>query len=299
MSQPSGYVGRFAPSPTGPLHFGSLLAAVASYLEARAQGGRWFVRIEDIDPPREEAGASELIIRALERYGFEWDGPVLYQSASAEHHRGALARILEQGLAYYCDCSRRQLEDEPVGALGRIYPGTCRNLNIPPGPDLAVRLRTDNEVVSFIDLLQGKQSMVLRRESGDFIVMRRDGLVAYQLAVVVDDALQGVTDIVRGIDLMGSTPRQVYLQQHLGYPTPAYGHIPVAVDPRGDKLSKLTGAAALPLDAPAAVLERALRCLGQPVPQEAAAAGVEDIWRWAMERWDIGRLAGQRKIPVG
>ena len=244
--EPAPYVGRFAPSPTGPLHFGSLVAGVASYLQARARNGQWLLRIEDIDPPREQPGATGLIIEAMERYGFEWDGDIIYQSVSAEEHDAALSTLLEREQAYPCGCSRRDLAEAPRGALGIIYPGTCR-----AGCDAeetAIRLITTNETIQFNDALQGPQSQALERESGDFVIRRRDGLVAYHLAVVVDDALEGVTDVVRGIDLMDSTPRQIWLQRLLGYRTPTYAHIPVITHENGDKLSKLTGAPGISMD---------------------------------------------------
>lgn len=294
MSEPAGYVGRFAPSPTGPLHFGSLLAAVASYLEARAHGGRWLVRIEDVDPPREHPGAADMIVEALEAYGFEWDGPVIRQSASGAAHRQALDTLLRQKLAYACGCSRKDLADVPRGPLGAIYPGTCRNGTT--ARETAIRVRTTDEPVSFVDGLQGEYAQQLESEGGDFIIFRRDGLVAYHLAVVVDDHLQGITDIVRGIDLMDSTPRQLWLQRLLGYRTPGYRHIPVVVNPDGSKLSKLTGAIALPHDRVSATLVAALRALGQQPPAELARSPARDVWAWALKHWQIKVLEGHTII---
>lgn len=291
----TGYVGRFAPSPTGPLHFGSLLAAVASYLEARRNNGRWLVRMEDIDPPREQPGASDLIVRALERYGFEWDGPVTYQSQSDLQHHQMLQQLLDAGLAYECGCSRRDLADVPRGPLGTIYPGICRDGTA--ADETAVRIRTNDAPISFEDGLQGSQSQRLESESGDFIILRRDGLVAYHLAVVVDDDLQGVTEIVRGIDLMDSTPRQIWLQRCLGLRTPRYQHIPVAVNADGSKLSKLTGADGIPLQAVEPELLAALEALGQSPPAEIRGASVAGIWAWAFEHWQIDVLRGQAAIP--
>ena len=284
------YVGRFAPSPTGPLHFGSLVAAVASYLEARARNGRWLLRIEDIDPPREQPGATQLILEALEAYGFEWDGDVILQSASRPAHDAALETLLARGLAYPCGCSRKDLADAPRGPLGTIYPGTCRSGC--DSPETAVRLRTSDEPISFTDRLQGKQTQRLESESGDFVIRRRDGLIAYQLAVVVDDAMQGITEIVRGIDIMDSTPRQIWLQQLLGYPTPAYVHIPVITHPDGDKLSKLTGAPGIPVEEVRPTLSRALAALQQSPPDDLAAASVDDIWLWARQNWKLEALQG-------
>lgn len=292
----TGYVGRFAPSPTGPLHFGSLLAAAASYLEARHQGGRWLLRMEDIDPPREQAGASDLILDALDRYGFEWDGPVIYQSASDSQHLEAVRHLLEEGLAYHCSCSRKDLADVPRSSLGAIYPGTCRRGAT--GDETAIRVRTTNDSVSFVDKLQGEQSQDLETESGDFIIRRRDGLVAYHLAVVIDDDLQGVTEVVRGIDLMDSTPRQIWLQRCLGLDQPAYQHIPVVVHADGSKLSKLSGAKGVRLDTVETGLVATLDALGQSPPTELAGASLAEIWTWAHDHWQIDKLGGHTAIST-
>jgi glutamyl-Q tRNA(Asp) synthetase len=284
------YVGRFAPSPTGPLHFGSLVAAVASYLEARAHNGRWLLRIEDIDPPREEPGAIQSILDALEAYGFEWDGDIIFQSASRPAHDAALETLLARGLAYACGCSRKDLAHAPRGPLGTIYPGTCRSGC--DAPETAIRLRTNDEPIAFTDRLQGEQVQHLESESGDFVIRRRDGLIAYQLAVVVDDAVQGVTEIVRGIDIMDSTQRQIWLQRLLGYPTPNYAHIPVITHADGDKLSKLTGAPGIPVDEVRPILVRALAALQQSPPDDLAASSLGDVWQWASDNWKIQALQG-------
>lgn len=289
------YVGRFAPSPTGPLHFGSLLAAVASYLQARSRGGRWLIRMEDIDPPREPPGADTLILRALEAYGFDWDGPVLYQSTQDAWHRELIDRLLAAGAAYPCGCSRRDLADAARGPLGVIYPGTCRRGTT--ASRTAIRARTDDEPVAWDDRLQGLQSHRLESGSGDFVIRRRDGLIAYQLAVAADDAAQGITEVVRGIDLMESTPRQIHLQRLLGFATPAYAHIPVAVDTRGRKLSKSTGARAVPVGEPRPVLVRALQALGQQPPAGLAEAALDAIWDWARQHWNPGALAARKRVP--
>ncbi len=290
----TGYVGRFAPSPTGPLHFGSLLAAVASYLEARRNNGRWLVRMEDIDPPREQPGAGDMIVAALERYGFEWDGPVLYQSRSDLQHRQMLQKLLDDGLAYECGCSRRDLADAPRGPLGTIYPGNCRDGTM--GNETAVRIRTRDEPIIFEDGLQGPQSQRLESESGDFVILRRDGLIAYHLAVAVDDGLQGVTEIVRGIDLMDSTPRQIWVQRCLGLRTPGYQHIPIAVNTDGSKLSKLTGAQGIPMQAVETELLAALDALGQCPPADIGGASLAEIWTWAFAHWRIDVLRGQTAV---
>lgn len=293
---PVPYVGRFAPSPTGPLHFGSLVAAVASYLQARKSRGRWLLRIEDIDPPREQAGAADAILAALEAYGFEWDGDTIFQSRSGSAHDAALADLLDRGLAYTCGCSRSDLAEQPGGPLGPIYPGTCRTGC--DAAETAVRVLTTNEVVRFSDYLQGEMSQRLESESGDFVVRRKDGLVAYQLAVVVDDEMQGITEVVRGIDLIDSTPRQIWLQRLLGFRTPAYVHIPVITGPTGEKLSKATGARGIPMDQPGIALVRALEALRQAPPTALEGAPTDQIWQWAIDHWHIERLRGMREIEA-
>ncbi len=290
------YVGRFAPSPTGPLHFGSLLAAVASYLQAKSHAGIWLLRVEDIDPPREQEGATEEILAALDRYGFEWDGPVTYQSESEQMHRQVVSELRAAGLAYPCSCSRRDLAAAEQGPLGAIYPGTCRNGC--EGDEFAVRVRTDDATVEFADLLQGTQRQDLGTESGDFVILRRDGLIAYHLAVVVDDFLQGISEIVRGIDLLDSTPRQIHLQRLLDYRTPAYLHIPVAENRQGQKLSKLTGAPALPVGNINQILTAALDALGQQPPHDLAQCSLRDIWSWSIKHWQPDVMAGQTAIPA-
>jgi len=292
--EPVPYVGRFAPSPTGPLHFGSLVAAVASYLQARQAGGRWLLRIEDIDPPREQPGAAEAILKALVAYGFEWDGDVIYQSAARKSHEAIVATLLSRGLAYPCGCSRSDLAELPGGPLGSIYPGTCRS-----GCDAeqtAIRIRTTDERLSFVDSLQGEFSQRLEIESGDFVIRRKDNLIAYQLAVVADDEHEGITEVVRGLDLLDSTPRQIWLQKLLGFRTPAYAHIPVITDPSGAKLSKNTGASGIPVEDPGPTLLAALEALRQEPPQALERAPVGNIWQWAMSHWEIGRLRGVRGI---
>jgi glutamyl-Q tRNA(Asp) synthetase len=294
--EPAPYVGRFAPSPTGPLHFGSLVAAVASYLQAKVHEGRWILRVEDIDPPREQAGATDAILKALDRYGFEWDGDVIYQSGSKAAHEAALRSLQNRELAYPCSCSRRDLEDARRGPLGIIYPGTCRNGCV--ATETAIRLRTTDAPISFADTLQGLQTQCLENESGDFVIRRRDGLIAYQLAVVVDDQIEGITEVVRGIDLMDSTPRQIWLQRLLGYRTPDYVHIPVVTHPNGDKLSKLTGAAAIPLTGKARALVATLVALGQKPPPTLQDCRLAEVWQWAIENWHLGALQGQTAVST-
>lgn len=231
----SSYVGRFAPTPSGYLHFGSLVAAVASYLDARAVGGRWLVRMEDLDPPREVPGAQQAILETLERYGFEWDGAVERQSERFPAYAAVVEQLLRSGLAYACSCSRKQLE----GFAG-IYPGFCRDAGH-AREDAAIRLRVPELEYRFVDRVQGEVRQHLGREVGDFVIQRRDGFYAYQLAVVLDDAWQGITDIVRGADLLDSTPRQLYLQELLGLSQPRYLHVPLIVQPDGHKLGKSGG----------------------------------------------------------
>jgi glutamyl-Q tRNA(Asp) synthetase len=235
------YVGRFAPSPTGALHFGSLAAALASWLDARAAGGRWLVRIEDLDSPRTQPGAADDILHTLARLGLEWDGAVAYQSERAALYRRALERTSDK--TYWCACTRREIADSSLGLAAdgaQIYPGTCRDGIAPGKTPRALRLRVSQEAIAFTDRVQGSQQQILERDVGDFVLYRADGQFAYQLAVVVDDAEQGVTDVVRGADLLDSTPRQICLQRLLGYPPPRYLHIPAAVNTAGEKLSKQT-----------------------------------------------------------
>ncbi len=290
--EPEPYVGRFAPSPTGPLHFGSLVAAVASYLQARVHNGHWLLRIEDIDPPREQPGAADKILSALDLYGFEWHGDVTFQSQNAAGHEAALRSLLDRKQAYRCSCSRADLANAPRGPLGVIYPGTCRG-GCRAG-DTAIRVRCNNTTITFDDALQGAVSQQLERESGDFIVWRRDGLIAYHLAVVVDD--QGITEVVRGIDLLDSTPRQIWLQQQLGYRTPNYVHIPVITHANGDKLSKLTGAPQISLRNVTQTLVNALSALQQKPPPDLANAALADIWLWAAQNWQLGTIFKRKSL---
>ena len=287
------YVGRFAPSPTGPLHLGSLATAVASYLHARQAGGEWLVRIEDIDPPREVPGAADAILRTLEAFELEWDRSVLYQSSRLAAYSGAADRLLASGSAFRCRCSRSEIRAANEGESGR-YAGTCRDLRIPPG-DAAVRVRVDEGVAIFDDGLQGRIETDLAASLGDYVVVRRDGLPAYHLAVVLDDAEQGVTTIVRGVDLLDSTAAHVHLQGVLGLATPQYFHLPVVVNERGQKLSKQTGAT--PVDArDRAAATRALELLGLAVPPELAGERPSALWRWAIDRWSIDSLQGRRAL---
>ena len=284
-------VGRFAPSPTGPLHFGSLVAALGSCLEARARGGRWLLRMEDIDEPRCPPGGGDRILRTLETCGFEWDGAVLVQSTRKPRYREVLEALKAAGRVYGCGCTRRELADSALAPDGaRVYPGTCRH-GVPAGKAArAWRLRVDAGAVCFDDAIQGRICQNLEREVGDFVLQRADGYFAYQLAVVVDDADQGVNHVVRGADLLDSTPRQISLQRCLGLTAPAYAHLPVAVNADGEKLSKQTLAPAIDDGAAVPVMVDALAFLGQSPPPELRRATTADFWCWARGHWAMSRV---------
>jgi glutamyl-Q tRNA(Asp) synthetase len=288
------YVGRFAPSPTGPLHLGSLVAALGSCLEARRQRGRWLVRIEDIDKPRCIPGGGELILQQLAALGFEWDETPVWQSQRIELYREALAQLQAAGHVFPCACSRSELADSALARDGsRRYPGTCRN-GLPAGRSArAWRLRAPAGLIVWDDALQGTQAEDVDRDVGDFVLLRADGLFAYQLAVVVDDAAQGITHVVRGADLLDSTGRQIALQRALGLPTPAYTHLPLGTNAAGEKLSKQTLAPSVSSLPPAAALCRALQFLGQQVPLALQASGVAEVWAWALERWSLAAVPHQ------
>ncbi len=287
------YRGRFAPSPTGSLHFGSLVAAVGSYLDARAHHGEWLVRMEDVDASRNVPGAAGQILATLEAFGFEWDGAVLWQSERLDAYAAALDALKTSGEVYACACSRKEIADSSTGTAidgGLVYPGTCRN-GLPPGrPARAWRLRVDAREVAFADRLQGHVAQNLARDVGDFVLLRADGLFAYQLAVTVDDNFQAITDIVRGADLLASTPRQISLQHRLGYAVPRYAHLPVVANAAGEKLSKQTLAPALDPENPGPALCDALVFLGQSVPAMLWRAPVAEIWAWALENWRFGAI---------
>ncbi len=291
---PAPYVGRFAPSPTGPLHVGSLVAALAGFLDARAAGGRWLVRMEDLDRPRCDQVSADTILRQLEAYGLAWDGAVLVQSQRDDAYAAALETLRAQGAAFACTCTRSQLAQAPRNAEGEIvYPGTCRLHAVPHGEKFAWRVRVEGVSAHFHDRVHGLLQQDLAREVGDFIVKRADGLFAYQLAVVVDDAFQGVTHVVRGADLLWNTPRQVYLQSLLGLPTPAYAHVPLVTNAAGQKLSKQTLAPALPERGRRIVLAQALAALGHSPPAELVGAGPDELLAWASAHWHI------ENVPTG
>lgn len=294
------YVGRFAPSPTGPLHFGSVVAALGSCLEARRRGGRWLLRMEDLDTPRVVPGAAEDIVATLARLGFEWDGEIVYQSHPGRQaaYAAALDRLAAAGQVFACACTRKELADSALAPDGsRRYPGTCR-AGLPPGrTPRAWRVRVEGEI-AFDDAIQGPQHEDLAEAVGDFIVRRADGLFAYQLAVVVDDAEAGVTDVVRGADLLGSTARQIHLQRLLGYPTPTYAHLPVAVNGAGEKLSKQTLARAVAALPAGTALVAALAFLGQNPPAALSRAGVAEVWSWARTHWSLARVPRCAQLPA-
>ncbi|AZD10567.1 Glutamyl-Q tRNA(Asp) synthetase [Pseudomonas chlororaphis] len=291
VSHASSYIGRFAPTPSGHLHFGSLVAALASYLDARAVGGRWLLRMEDLDPPREEPGAQAAILKALESYGFEWDGEMVRQSERHAAYAEVLNRLFNQGLAYACTCSRKQLEP-----YHGIYPGLCRNAGHGQ-ENAAIRLRVPELEYRFTDRVQGEFRQHLGRDVGDFVIRRRDGLYAYQLAVVLDDAWQGVTDIVRGADLLDSTPRQLYLQELLGLPQPRYLHVPLITQPDGHKLGKSYRSPPLAADQATPLLLRALRALGQNTDSEMAHASPREVLSWGIEHWDALLIPRTLSVP--
>ena len=299
MSASPPYRGRFAPSPTGPLHFGSLVAAVASFLDAKASGGEWLLRIEDVDSPRTVPGAADAILGTLEACGMDWDGAIAYQSTRSDAYEATIMRLRERGVVYACACSRREIADSGLtGIEGPVYPGTCR-AGIPPGKTArALRVDTRGADVVLDDLLQGRIAQQLERDIGDFVLRRADGLFAYQLAVVVDDADQGITHVVRGADLLDSTPRQIYLQQLLGFAMPRYAHLPVAVNAQGQKLSKQTLAPSIDERHPVPALVAVLRFLGQEPPDGLVAAPVADLWQWALEHWRIERVPRARTVPA-
>jgi len=291
--------GRFAPSPTGPLHFGSLVAAVGSFLHARSRGGQWLVRMEDLDRPREVPGACDDILRTLEAHGLQWDGPVRRQSDGQDRYEAALARLTQEGLVYPCACTRREIADSALqGIEGAIYPGTCRH-GLPAGRSpRSWRVRVPAMQTTFIDEVHGELTQDVAADVGDFVLKRADGLFAYQLAVVVDDADQGVTEVVRGADLLDSTARQIVLQQMLDLPRPTYLHLPVAVNPAGEKLSKQTLAPHIAPETASLNLLAALSFLGQEPIADLGFAPVSTILAWATEHWAACSLPRARTMPA-
>jgi glutamyl-Q tRNA(Asp) synthetase len=291
MSSDADYRGRFAPSPTGPLHFGSLIAAVGSYLDARHHQGKWLVRIEDLDFPRTVKGAADEILDTLLVYGLQWDEEVVYQSRRTPAYEEAYHRLKQIGAVYPCACSRREIADSALHSGDElVYPGTCRNGMAQGKIARAWRARVDDVSIGFSDRMQGGVTQDLATEVGDFIVLRADGLFAYQLAVVVDDAAQGITNVVRGADLLYSTPRQLYLQRLLGLHTPSYMHLPVAVNAQGEKLSKQTYAQPVGKNNAVSMLFKALVFLNQQPPVELQLGNAEQVLAWAVANWQPDRL---------
>ena len=286
------YIGRFAPSPTGPLHFGSLIAAVASFLDAKANNGLWLLRMEDLDPLREPKGAAEKILDQLINLGLEWDGELLYQSTRLDHYDKILQQLVKKELCYECDCTRPAIK-----SMGSIYNGHCRNKISNPGSDYAIRLRTENDIIEFNDLVQGNYRQNLEAEVGDFVIVRKDKLFAYQLAVVADDALQNITHIIRGNDLIDSTPRQIYLQQLLNYKTPTYGHIPIIINAQGQKLSKQHFAAPIDTEHGPKLIHQAMKFLGLSPPATIQQTTVKEQLAWGIAVWDIQAVPKLANIP--
>lgn len=291
------YRGRFAPSPTGPLHFGSVVAALASYLDARHHQGEWLVRIDDLDTLRERPGSATQILSTLEQFGMYWDDEVVYQSQHRQLYQQALEELHAAGLIYGCNCSRKQVAANAIAGIeGFIYPGSCRDRNISQTTSHSLRLRTNNLAIRFDDRIQGASTQQIESEIGDFIVRRGDGIFAYQLAVAVDDHEQGVTDIVRGEDLLLSTPRQIYLQQLLKMHRPAYAHLPLVTNTDGSKLSKSSDAWPVDIKHPVKTLNQALDFLGQ---QQVRAGSVKEFWPQAIRQWDIEAVKGVMNRETG
>lgn len=295
------YTGRFAPSPTGPLHMGSLLAAMASWCDARAHGGQWLLRIEDVDEVRTRPGAVDHIFSTLENCCLTWDGPVMVQSQRKERYQDVLNQLQKKGQVFWCSCTRSELARTSVIS---VYPGTCR-CHLLPEPDCAARIRvTCPTAIPFNDRIFGEQAENPEQAVGDFVIRRRDGYFAYQLAVVTDDADQGVTHVVRGADLLDNTARQIYLQQSLGFSTPGYAHLPLIINPNGEKLSKQTGALAIDINQPTPSLWLCLDLLKQSPPPELKPASPGELLAWAVKHWDISAipaqhfLAADRRIDV-
>jgi glutamyl-Q tRNA(Asp) synthetase len=293
------YRGRFAPTPSGPLHFGSMVAAIGSFLDARAQGGAWGLRIDDLDPPRVAEGAVDAILHCLESFALHWDGPVVFQSRRSEAYHAALHRLRQAGVTFACACSRKEIGKAGIaGREGAVYPGTCRD-GLPQGRAArAQRVRVNDSRIGFEDALQGWIEQDLARDIGDFVLYRADHVFSYHLACAVDDAEEGITDVVRGADLIDSTPRQIYLQQLLGLPQPAYLHLPVALNGRGEKLSKQTLAQPVDPQHPWKTIDAVLRFLGLMLPGEYARAGATECLQWAAANWRREALPRRRALPA-
>lgn len=293
MAEPRPYIGRFAPSPTGPLHLGSLYTALASFLDARSRQGLWLLRIDDIDTPRNAPGAIDRILTTLDAYGLCWDGGVYFQSDHLADYEQVLFELQQADRLYPCTCSRKMLAELPTTpAAHDIYPGLCRDRQTPPsGKPHAWRVRSDDRDIAFEDALQGMICQNLAAEHGDFILKRKEGIVSYQLACVIDDHLQQVTHVVRGHDLVDSTPKQIFLQQLIGLPTPSYMHVPIIADKLGYKLSKQTQAASVAMNEPHRIIFQLLELLQQNPPRQLWGAGCAELLEWAVQNWNPAPLA--------
>jgi glutamyl-Q tRNA(Asp) synthetase len=300
MTGTAEYRGRFAPSPTGPLHFGSLVAAVASYLQALKNNGIWLVRVEDIDPTREHPESARQILDSLEAHGFRFEPP-LFQSTRLDNYNDIIEQLIADNAAYRCSCSRKEIrKSAPAGCIGHIYPGTCRDgADTTARPATSVRMRTTNEEISFTDQLQGELNCHPESEIGDFLIRRGDGLVAYQLAVVIDDYAQGITEIVRGTDLLKPTFMQIWLRKILTYPEPAYMHFPVATGPDDRKLAKQTGAPKIDNNRPLDNLFEALAFLDQNPDIRLKSLSLDEFWKEATVLWNPALLQGQQSRKMG
>lgn len=285
-------IGRFAPSPTGPLHLGSLYTALASFLQARSQQGKWLLRIDDLDTARNVTGASDAILTTLDTFGLHWDDSVVYQSQCLTTYDDVLNELSKNQLIYPCSCSRKML------ASTDIYSGLCRHQSPSPDSPTALRIKTDSRLITFEDGLQGVMSHNLAKQTGDFILKRRDGIIAYQFAVVIDDDQQHINQIVRGFDLLAETPKQIYLQHLLGLPCPAYFHVPVIVNEYGYKLSKQTQATAVNVTTPQNVIFELLGLLKQNPPAELQHASVTELLGWAIEHWNINLLKNSKQVAA-
>ncbi len=285
-------MGRFAPTPSGDLHLGSLYAAAASYLDARAHGGRWLLRIEDLDGPRAVPGAAMRIIATLQRFGFEWDGEIMWQRNRIEHYRAALESLRDRGLTFECTCSRSQLEEE------QNYPGFCRTLARRPGADTATRVRVEPEFVSFSDEIQGTYRQNVAAAVGDLIIRRRDQVFAYLFAVVLDDAAQGVNHVVRGADLLDNTPRQIYLQRCLGLDTPRYAHVPVLTEADGTKLAKSRRSVPVLCAVPHRQILSVFSLLGMNPPADLLSVELAALWQWGIAHWNKNTVPIRLNLPL-
>lgn len=300
MPDTQSYIGRFAPSPTGPLHLGSLYTALASFLDAKAQQGSWLLRIDDLDTPRNAVGSVDNILTTLEAFGLQWDGDIYFQSDHLDVYHDVLNSLQRDELIYPCICSRKTITENlaDIASIAVVYPKTCRNNLFPCHTPHALRIKTDDRVISFDDRLQGHVSQSFATQHGDFILKRKDHIIAYQFAVVIDDYQQGVNHVVRGMDLLDSTPKQVYLQQRLGLTTPSYLHVPILIDRQGFKLSKQTRAEAVALETPAAVIFKLLNLLEQLPPIDLQKTSVTELIGWAVAHWNPSILKNSRAIAL-